>query len=489
MQRPDADPGASFEALDAKRITRNSLYLAAGQALARAIGFVYILTLARFLGVQEFGLYNLVLGLVAITMTGIDFGLARLAVRDLARDERRIASYLATLLPLRAMLAVAGYAALLASVWLAGYSGRTLLLTAIAAVTLLPTTLGFMFDTLFHARQQMHRSAAGDVVLALAQVATGVGVLIAGGSLELVLVTNIVAGCAYFVFLTRQAFVFGYRFRAGFDRALGIELMRRSGPYALVTLLAALAARAELLLLGALSSGEDLGLFSAAAKFPETCLLLPAVLAASAAPVISQFHAAAPERLREVYGWMMRRVLAVTLPLALAGVVLAPAILGLLFPPTYQRATPVLQILFAGLPLAALQLVNSAMFMMSDRPRVMMATAGTSAALQFALGTVLIARWGMIGGAVSAAVSHALSFAVSFGCLRRWFIDTVGLGLQIGPPLAGGAIAAAVAWITLGRWGMVAVVPVLAAFVIGHAAFSKLWPARLGTPKVGGIPP
>jgi O-antigen/teichoic acid export membrane protein len=423
----DAGPGASaFGAGDARRITRNSLYLVAGQALGRAIGFVYLLALASFLDVADFGLYNLVLGMLAIAMTASDFGLARLVVRDLARDEHQIPAYLATLLPLRAMLAIAGYVALLAGAWIIGYPGRTLLLTAIAAVALLPTTLGLLFDTLFHARQQMHRSWLGDVVLALTQVATGAVVLVAGGSLEMLLATNIVAACAYFAFLTRQAYVSGYRYRPRFDRALGMDLMRRSAPYALVTLLAALAARAELLLLGVLSTGEDLGLFSAALKFPETCLLLPAVLVASATPVISQCHSASPERLREVYGWLMRRVLAVTLPIALAGVLLAHAILDLLFPPAYAQATPVMQVLFAAFPLATLQLVNSAVFMMSDRSRVMLAMACTSAALQFALGAILIARWGMMGGAVSALLSHALGFAISYGCLRRWFFARPG---------------------------------------------------------------
>ena len=213
-------PAARPSGADAQRITRNTLYLLAGQVLGRGIGFAYILTLARLLGVEEFGLYNLVIGLVSIAMTAVDFGLARLVLRDLARDPQSTDRHLATLLPLRMLLALAGYVLLLALVALSGYSSRTLLLVAITAVALLPTSLGMLFDVLFHARQQMRYSAAGDVVLGLTQFVAGVGVLLAGGGLQAVLASNIVAACAYCAFLAWQVRASGQRIRLHLERAL-----------------------------------------------------------------------------------------------------------------------------------------------------------------------------------------------------------------------------------------------------------------------------
>jgi len=66
------------------RINRNSAFLIVGQLGARTISFVYILVLARYLGVEDFGQYNLVMNLVLIAITAVDFGLTRLIVRNLS---------------------------------------------------------------------------------------------------------------------------------------------------------------------------------------------------------------------------------------------------------------------------------------------------------------------------------------------------------------------------------------------------------------------
>ena len=471
-----AAPGKGVSGQMLQGISRNSAFLVAGQFLSRAAGFVYILILARYLGVEDFGTFNLVISFVLITMTGIEFGMGRLMVRDLARDAGLIPSYLSTLLPLRAALALAGYVMLLTIIWMVGYSGHMLVLTAIAAVALFPTSLGLVFESLFQARQQMRYSAAGEVVKALVQCSVGIAIVVAGGSLNAVLAAGLVAALAYMAFLGRQARACGYPFHPNFDRRLSANLLRQAAPFAVVTLLAILATRAELLILAAMSTAENVGLFSAAARFPETALLLPAMLVTAVAPVISQFHAGSREHLRSIYLWTQRRVLSVTLPLALAGVVLAESILGLLFPPDYGRATLVLQLLFCAFPLASVQMINSAVLLMSNRPRLMFFNAAISMVVQFALGLALIPRFGLIGAAVSALASQGFNLAFSHWCLRRWFINTTGLLRYLAAPLTAIAVggAAALALVTVrGAWSAL---PALAAYGLAFALATTLWP-------------
>jgi O-antigen/teichoic acid export membrane protein len=464
------------------RINRNSAFLIVGQLGARMISFAYILVLARYLGVDDFGQYNLVMTFVLVAITAVDFGLTRLIVRDLSREPERIPEYLATLLPLRASLAVAGYLGLLAAVWLAGYSGHTLMLAAIAAGALLPTSIGLVFDALFHAGQQMLYSAAGDVVIALAQCLIGAMVMLAGGGVEALLATGVATALSYMLFLGRQAHSRGYPIRARLDRRLCTQLLRQAAPFALATLLAILATRAELLLLGRLSAAENVGLFSAASRFTETALLLPTVLASAVAPVIAQFHAGSREHLRDVYVWTIRRMLFVTLPLALTGVVLAGGILGLLFPRAYQQATPVLQLLFCAFPFASLQIINSVILTMSSRPRLMIVNSVVATTTQFAMGLLIIPRYGLIGAAVSALVSQVSIVAFSYWCVRRWFVDTTGLGRLAAAPACAAALAAAVAAASLERWGAWSLVPVLGAYAAALGILTALWPP----PKSGG---
>ncbi len=469
--------GDSVPALVLRGISRNSAFLLAGQCLGSAISFVYILILARYLGVEDFGVFNLVIGFAMIASIAIEFGLGRLIVRDLARDAGLVPSYLSTLLQVRAVLALAGYVALLAVVWLIGYPERTLVLTAIAAVALFPVGLGLVFDSLFQAREQMRYSAAGTVLIALVQCLGGTAIIVGGGGLHAILAAGVVANLAYMAFLARRARECGYRFYLRFDRRLCAHLLRQAAPFALVTLSAVLASRAELLILGSLSTAENLGLFSAAAKFYEAALMLPALLVSAAAPAISRFHAGSKEHLRSVYMWALRRVLSVTLPLTLAGIVLAESILGLLFPPDYRRATYVLQLLFCAFTLASVHIMNSAVLMMSNRPRLMMLNAGISMVVQFALGLALIPRLGLIGAAVSALASQGFNLAFSHWCVRSWFVDTAGLRRYVAAPLIAGCVGGGTALVLVTPWGAFSALPVLAAYGLAYALATTLWPA------------
>lgn len=460
-------------------ISRNSVFLIAGQVAGRAIGLVYILILARYLGVEDFGTFNLVISFVLIAVTGSEFGLGRMMARDLARDAALVPSYLSTLLPLRGILAVGGYLALLAVIWAVGYSRDTLLFASVAALALLPTSLGLVLDSLFQARQQMRHSAAADVIVALVQCSIGTAIVVAGGSLTALFGVGVLSSLAYLAFLAHRARASGYPLRFHLDRELGASLLRKAVPFATCTLLAILASRAELLVLGVVSTAEQVGLFSAAARFPETALLLPAVLVSAAAPVIAQYHTGSREQLRGVYLWTLRRVLAVTLALALAGVTLAEGILALLFPPEYSRASLVMQLLFCAFPLASLALVNSAMLLMSNLPRLMLLNAAVSTIAQFVLGLILIPRFGLAGAAVSALVCQAFNFMFSYWCIRRWFIDPSGLLRYLAAPVIAGFAGALIALLLLTRWGSWSALPALVVYGLTLGTLLRWSPTAL----------
>lgn len=457
-------------------ISRNSLFLIGGEFVSRGIGFVYILIVARLLGVEDFGNFSLIVSFVMIATAGVEFGLNRLIVRDLARNPELLRPYLAALLPLRAALALAGYAALIALVWLAGYSARLVALTAVAGLCLLPASIGLIYAAVFHARQQMRYSAASDIVMAVVQAAAGSAALAMGAGLPGVLLAAVGANVAYLVFIARQAWGCGYWSAPQLSRRVALDLLRRSAPFAVVSFLAILSSRSELLILGWFAPAQDLGLFSAAVKFPEIALLLPAVLASAAAPVMARCYTGSRRDLHAVYLWSVRRVLTVTLPVALAGIALADGIMSWLFTPDYLSAAPLLQVLFCAFPLTSLQIINNAVFTMSNRPRIAVVAAAVSTIIQFAVGLALVPRFGAAGAAASVLASQALNLALSQWWVGRWFVDTTGLVRHLAAPLIAGSIGGGAALVLVTPWGAWSALPVLAAYGLALALATTLWP-------------
>ena len=89
-----------------KMIGRRFAALFAGEGVARAVGFVLVLVLARRLGPDGFGVVTLGLTLVAWFTFVVDSGTELLNVRDIARAPDRFRQIAANVLGLRLALSL-----------------------------------------------------------------------------------------------------------------------------------------------------------------------------------------------------------------------------------------------------------------------------------------------------------------------------------------------------------------------------------------------
>lgn len=460
-------------------ISRNGAFLIGGQIASRAIGFIYILVLAHFLGLEEFGQYQLVISLLMVAITAAEFGFGRMIVRDLARDPSLAPRYMRTVLPMRLAIAVVVYLLLLGAAWAAGYSERIVFLCAIGAVGLLPTSIALLYDAAFHAGQHMRYSAGGDVVLVSANFLIGSAVLWFGGGVVSVLVVGLAAATVYLFYMSMRARTLGYMAKPTTPSLRPSMLFRGALPFAVATLIGVLASRAELLLLGALASAQDVGLYGAAVKFTEAATVIAVVLGSAAAPVFAQTHSSR-QNLGAVYFWTVQWLLWFALGVALVGVLAGPGLMALFFPAEFAPAAPVLQWLFAVFPLQALYMLNLVALSMADRARALLFITALSAIAQFAIGMILIGRYGLWGAAYAALASQAVGVVLSYACLQRYYISLEGALARLAPPLLGALTGLAIIAALPQPWTLVSAIIGGAGYALAFALIHRFLP---GAPR------
>ncbi len=427
MGQPELSANTAIE-----RVARNSVWLVAGQIVSKIFTFAYVLTLARYLGVEAFGDFNLVLSFVMVADIATDFGLTRLIIRDLARDSGRIPYYLGVLLPLKAALIVIGYLTMICSVALMGYRSEVAALAVFAGLGMLPLGLGTLLDSACHARQRMQWSSLAQITLAVTQAVVGGIVLLAGGGVWAAVAVALLANGAFFAAQLWASRQLGFQVHWSFDISAALTLLKQSLPYAGVALLSALAMRAELLVLGWFGSAAELGVFSAAIKFYEAAAVIPIMIASASTPAMSQFHAESGQRLGKLYRWTISRVVILTVPAAIGVVLLADYIIALLFAPQYAPAVPLLRQVFVAYPLAAIYIVNGSLLLASDHARRTVGMSVGIVVLQLVLAFWLIPRYGARGAATSLLIVQTVAAISSTWLVLRWY----GLGLRLGKPVS-----------------------------------------------------
>jgi O-antigen/teichoic acid export membrane protein len=299
--------------------------------------------LFRHLGVRDTGRYVTALSLVAIVGSLSDLGLTAVGVRELSRRPPGERWALAKdLLGLRIILTVAGSAAVIGIAW-AAYSVTLADGVALACVGLLLQATQDNFALPLVVDLRLAWVSALDLARQLLTTMLTVALVLLGATLVPFLGISIPVGAVVLVATVRL--VRGTRSLAPtFSVRRWRKFMRAMLPYSAATAASALYFRVSILLVSALSTGAQLGYFSASFRIIEVLTLVPALLASSAFPIFARAARDDHERL----GYALSRVFDVSVIVgawvAVSTAVGAPLAIAIIGGPKFQPAVSVLAI-------------------------------------------------------------------------------------------------------------------------------------------------
>lgn len=394
--------------VDARRgwmmIARRFAALFAGEGVARAVGFVLVLVLARRLEPDGFGVITLGLTLVAWFTFVVDSGTELLTVRDIARTPDRFRQIAANVLGLRLALSLIAAVFFVVGVEVFARSAYTRDAVVLFALMLPAIALNLRWMVL---------GVGGSRGVAVGNVASRVLVLI--GALVLVLdpsdvrrvpiletAGELLYALVILAYVSRRVGLV----RPGFDLGAWRVTLRQSLP-----LMASGVARATIfsfdVIVVSLALGpHDLGIYGIA--------LRPVDFAAGAVGLfslsfLSAFTATTQEDAAALHGRALRVSVAACCALAVMlslGSMLVPFVFG----DEYVAAVPVLAILAWRIPFAALSGMYTSVLVARHRQRTLMwnAVAVVPAAVGLDLAAILL--FGLIGAAV-ASIAVAVLFA------------------------------------------------------------------------------
>lgn len=370
-----------------------------------AVALVVSVAVARHLGPAQFGLYNLVLSIVAIASCLIPLAADAIVARELIarpHDQAEILGAQAVLRALGATIAI--MAALTAIFWQRPDSG--LLLVVVASASLLFQPLESI-NVWLNSRLKVGAIIAARLPPFLAMSALRILLVYVGAPLIAFFATvSIEAGLVAFglVLVYHKA---GERIAAW--RVKGKEMLAlfTSGwPLILAGVSSLLYLRVDVVMLGAMVGDYEVGIYGAATRLSEAWYFLPTILVASAQPAIlrlrNEDYAQYLKSLRFLYSvlvWLSLSISCVTW-------FIATPLVTLLFGEQYAAAGPVLLVhVWAGVAVF-LGAASSQFLIAEDLARIAMFRAMLGLAVNVALNLVAIPRWGALGAAVATVISY-----------------------------------------------------------------------------------
>lgn len=406
--RSTSAPTSDAKAPGWRAVFGNSLWLLVEKCARWTLGLTVGVWTARYLGPADFGLFSSALAWVALFAGAAGFGIESIVVRELVRQPERQSELLATAFCLRLVGGVVfgGLAFVAALLWPSASPPAAL--TAIASLATL-FAVGEVFDLWFQAHLRARASALART--AVFAVTCAVRLTLIATEAPLAAFLWVVSAEAAVASLTLATVFFrsDHPSRGRFSPTLARDLLGESWPNLVANLACLSYARADRVMLAALSGDAAAGNYSAAANLVEIWNFFPLAVVNSANPLFTRLHTADPARYACELARLARLHAAAAWAVAAFLIVVAPWLIPTLYGPDYAAGTGTLQLLACALPFAFVGVAASPWYLNAGLTRVAMQRHLLGAALNLGLNWVLIPRWGAPGAAAATVVAYAVA--------------------------------------------------------------------------------
>jgi len=427
------------------------------------------IAITRLLGPANYGVYGAAVATWSVLGAAADFGFSLMLSRDLPhlqgsqramlRSAYEVATAWSTVLAL-VMVALA------VSAGIDTDRGLALLILAPSMIFngLNPARVFFVL------RSRTASLLRVDVITTALQVAATVTVAALGFGVDAVVaalsIGSIVNGVAVAVAANRLL-------EPSAERRVGRRgLIRRSVPLGLLSIMTKVYLMIDLVLLGWLVTGPQLGNYAAASKLLTIFATIAGVVLVGALPAISSMvglKAELEKLVLRIWNWLIVGVVPVFVAVAL----FAPVVIRILLGHQYAGAVPLLRILaIAGAFSVANNLLGNLMIAYR-KTRSLFIQNGAAIALNVALNLILVPSYGVTASAWLTVASEVLVCLMALAVIVRE-IDLWPCLKTSARPVLAMALAAAVA-VALEQWTVLAVVASSLAFLL-LMSLLRAWP-------------
>lgn len=411
MLRDDLRPGT-----ERSKLVRSATATAAMKIAATGIAFVASLLYARVLGPHDFGLYVYVFAWAAVLTIPASLGLPQFLVREGARLPQQI-GWLRRWADHRILITSALAGLLLAgALILPKAAGARLLFVLVAPIPLL-ANLSAVRQSLLQARGMIVRSQWPQLVFAPALTLALLGTLWLWRGVfrpaDVVIATVISAMLQLGINALQLGRTASANDKTAEDPRASIKAAL---PFMWIGALYLVMSRVDLILLGSLKGAREAGIYAIAARAAEFVPFFLIATNTTIGPKISHlYHLGEHEKLQRLATASARRLMWITLPLALILVVLARPLIDFFYGPLYEEGALALQILAMAQFFTIASGPVGIMLNMTEHAGVSAKIFAAGAVANVILNLLLIPRFGYTGAAASTALS------IIFCNTLRWY--------------------------------------------------------------------
>jgi O-antigen/teichoic acid export membrane protein len=402
-----------------QQIVGNSGWLLLDRVVRSGVAFIIIIWLARYLGPQQFGVFNYVLAFVAICNALATFGLEDIVVRELVHSPSGRDEILGTAFVLKLLGGGISFITAITVIgWLRPGDDSMLLLVGVAAAGSFFLALDVV-DYWFRSAVQSKYTVIARIISAIILNLSKVGLILFKAPVLAFIIATFLE-----VALAGVLLVVMYRMRAGkvtawkATRVRAASLLKSSWPLFFSVMVVMIYLKIDQVMIGEILGEQEVGIYSAAVRLVEMWYIVPAIIVSSIFPALYKLKIDNPERYLQRIQQFLDFMVIVSVVAGILILIIAEQLVVLIYGSEYRGAVGVLQVYIWSSVFVFLIIATSSYLIAENKTIFLLFRNVLGMLVNVTLNWLLIPVYGIKGSAFATLIAYLFTAYLS-SCLYK----------------------------------------------------------------------
>lgn len=395
-----------------KTIFKNMSWLIVSQLIASICGFIWTILMARYLGVNKFGIFGFAVSLTGMLSILFDLGIGIHSVRHIATNYESAPKYLGNIIPLKGLFSIFGFIVIFIVLVLMKADELTIIVTLLFAIEQIIKKFVELMNSTFQAFEEGKYQGIGNTILnvllfifILISIFTDLGLY--GITISYILANFIALIYEYYI-LNKQYVKPNYEFDKKFCKNVTIA----SIPFAATVILSSIYYSIDIVMLTNMIGDYATGIYNASYKLISVLTLFYSVYIAVIFPVMSKSYKNDGSMLLLSYEKSIKYLMIIIMPIAIATMFYSTDLVHLFYGHKYDAASSVLSILIWTVCLLFISGAGNTLLNASHKEVSVTKIYLIAAVFNVVMNLILIPRFSFNGAAITTVLSDVLIVVV-----------------------------------------------------------------------------
>lgn len=395
-----------------KTLFKNVSWVTLSQVIVNLCAFFWTIAIARYLGVNEYGILSFAISFTVLLGMGTDIGMSTYTTRELSRDKSKVKKFINNIIPFKIILSILVFIFTALILYLLGYSYLAIEVALLISIeTIFICMIKFM-NGVFQAYENLKYNSIGDIIASFSLLIFSFICIIFDLGLLFAALAYTLAYLVYLFYITHYISKEFGRPKFEFDFGFWKKVAKESIPFGLSIFFYTIYFSIDVVMISFLVGDYPTGIYNSAYKIVSVFVGFYVIYQYVIFPLMSKLFTEDANLLKISYEQSIKYSLLILLPISIGVFLYAPQIINLIYSHGYALAAIPMKILIWTVIFLFINGVATSLLNSIDKELSVTKIYIIAAVFNIGLNYLVIPQYSYMGAAVSTVLSEILILAL-----------------------------------------------------------------------------